>query len=101
MHYDVLTAKEAAFLLEIEFRHHDTKISGWDALNDAQHGRRGRPFIPVAKHKGRRYFRRRDVEALAAALVRTGRKKKPPKRPREAELVFSEIDPSLFIRLTV
>ncbi len=101
MHYDVLTAKEAAILLEIEFRRHGTRISGWDVLNDAQHGRRGRPFIPVAKHRGKRYFRRRDVEALAAALVHTGRKTKPPKRPTEAELMFSEIDPSLFIRLTM
>ncbi|MFD2448095.1 hypothetical protein ACFSQE_06405 [Vogesella fluminis] len=74
MHFDILTAREAALLLEIEFQRHDIVQSGWDALNDAQQGRKGTSTLPVAKKNGKRYYRREDVQEIARQIISRGSK---------------------------
>lgn len=100
MHFDILTAREAALLLEIEFQRHGIVQSGWDALNDAQQGRKGTSTLPVAKKNGKRYYRREDVQEIARQII--GRGSKPPKpRPKLSELVFTigRPDPDAFVVL--
>lgn len=100
MHFDILTAREAALLLEIEFKRHDIEQSGWDALNDAQQGRKGTSTLPVAKKHGMRYYRREDVQEIARQIISRGCK--PPKpRPKRSELVFTtgRPDPDAFVVL--
>lgn len=93
MRYDILTAREAALLLELEFQRHAIAQSGWDALNDAQQGRRGTSTLPVAKKHGKRYYRLEDVQEIARQIV--GRGCKPPRpRPKRSELVFTTGHPA-------
>lgn len=101
MHSDILSAAEAAQLIQSRLAACGIEKSSWDVLGDAQYGRRGLRALPVAKKGGRRYFRRSDVEHTASEYV-AARKSTPKRRPAAADLKFgiTRPDPASFIDLT-
>ncbi|TIC85220.1 hypothetical protein [Crenobacter intestini] len=88
----ILTTHEAVYLLSCEFEKHGIELSAEDLLDDSIRAstamERKIPAVPYALKGMRRYFRRTDVEALAAAIVATRKGKPKRKRPDPSKLIF-------------